>query len=201
MCTMHYRLIPIVERQWTDEINEILTVGSKVKARIYAIRDTEWFRFPVQLEILQPGIGDMMYACACVYVCVSGGGVCDAHGGCHGTCITGGYIVAPTTMAQPPCTSMSTIRSEKPEDHVAALDLRGKPQDFDLYLEKSGRKYVRRKYWADFEQDDMDFLRQYDEDLTDERLLTEESNWLAASDTLQHMADEGFEALVDAEGI
>ncbi len=78
-----FRLIPIVERQWTDEINELISVGTTVKARVYAIRDPEWFRFPVQLEILEPAIGHMMYGfwgrgwwCSCMMVWnVGGGGV------------------------------------------------------------------------------------------------------------------------------
>lgn len=53
--------MPVVERQWTEELNEVLDVGAPVKARIYAIRDTEWFRFPVQLEILEPAIGHTLY--------------------------------------------------------------------------------------------------------------------------------------------
>ncbi len=106
------------------------------------------------------------------------------------------HVVQRSLHALPPPT-----HSEQPEKHIAALDLRGKPQDFELYLEKSGRNYVRRKYWADFEHDDMDYLRQYDEEYTDEKLLIEETNWLEGSDTLQSMVEEGFEELMDADNL
>lgn len=81
---------------------------------------------------------------------------------------------------------------------MPALDLRNKPQDFDLYLEKSQRPYIRRKYWVDTEKDDMNFLQQFDEDRTDERLLNQDTNWLASSDTLQRMSAEAWGELQDA---
>jgi hypothetical protein len=50
-------------------------------------------------------------------------------------------------------------------------------------------------------KDDMDFLQQFDEDRTDERLLNQDSNWLATSETLQHMADDAWGDLQAACGL
>lgn len=161
--TIPYSLVPVIEKQWTEEINELLDVGAPVKARIHAIRDTEWFRFPVQLEIIEPAIGHTLYV--------------------------------DTSLSATTLSSLSF--RDPPEEHVAALDLRNKPQDFDLYLEKSQRPYVRRKYWVETVKDDMDFLQQFDEERTDERLLNEDSNWLATSETLQRMSEEAWGELQD----
>lgn len=53
-------LVPIIEAQWVQGVRERITVGTQVRVRIHAMRDPNWFRFPVQLELLDPDMGDLL---------------------------------------------------------------------------------------------------------------------------------------------
>lgn len=53
-------IIPIFEEDWLEGANEVLEPGTMVRVKIHKLRMPNLFRWPVQLEILEPAIQDRL---------------------------------------------------------------------------------------------------------------------------------------------
>lgn len=51
--TQYHGIIPVNESQWPN-LNDTLTLEKQVRVRVHAVRNANFFRFPVQLELLDP---------------------------------------------------------------------------------------------------------------------------------------------------